>query len=215
MPKESKMQKELIEKEIEHKKSLIKELEKDTSNSLVLNLFKKELMKLEEAYESIKENEVIKEHSDDLQKSAEDTLSGKDYEKSLIERLNNYKKDYDILMDTVESLKQKPETEGALLGIYAEMSKVSKKIVKLQRELNTLNKFRDMTKQETISTPLTIENIKLTKEFMAEIEKDTKWSVKNRTAEVKEVSDSIVQNKKNEIKDMINSIIEDDNVKTR
>ena len=118
-------------------------------------------------------------------------------------------------MDTVESLKQKPETEGALLGIYAEMSKVSKKIVKLQRELNTLNKFRGMTKQETISTPLTIENIKLTKEFMAEIEKDTKWSVKNRTAEVKEVSDSIVQNKKNEIKDMINSIIEDDNVKTR
>ena len=194
------MQKELIEKEIEHKKSLIKELEKDTSNSLVLNLFKKELMKLEEAYESIKENKVIKEHSDDLKKSAEDTLSGKDY---------------DILMDTVESLKQKPETEGALLGIYAEMSKVSKKIVKLQRELNTLNKFRDMTKQETISTPLTIENIKLTKEFMAEIEKDTKWSVKNRTAEVKEVSDSIVQNKKNEIKDMINSIIEDDNVKTR
>ena len=194
------MQKELIEKEIEHKKSLIKELEKDTSNSLVLNLFKKELMKLEEAYESIKENEVIKEHSDDLKKSAEDTLSGKDY---------------DILMDTVESLKQKPETEGALLGIYAEMSKVSKKIVKLQRELNTLNKFRDMTKQETISTPLTIENIKLTKEFMAEIEKDTKWSVKNRNAEVKEVSDSIVQNKKNEIKDMINSIIEDDNVKTR
>ena len=68
MPKESKMQKELIEKEIEHKKSLIKELEKDTSNSLVLNLFKKELMKLEEAYESIKENEVIKEHSDDLKK---------------------------------------------------------------------------------------------------------------------------------------------------